>query len=208
LSEKESPSSFFRREEIRGLFVLGLLAVIASVRIQNDEIMVIVGENAYNVVIFLDVMIVMWSFYAFFMVLGLSEDIIGKKASSSFRETSATYLYISFVFLAFLSILLVYSAYPTRTPWALGFLPVLIAYFVVKRLRKVRKPLRKTLKISVRHFATRIKSNLYQLFLSAFLVCFLMVMFGKFEEYVIPSFIIGSLMLISFLIARERIKKS
>jgi len=204
MSEKESSSSYFRREEIRGLFVLGLLAVIASVRIQNDEVMVIIGENSYDVVIFLHVMRFLWSFYAFFMVLGLSEDIIGKKASSTFRETSTNYLYFSFLFLAFLSILLVYSAYPTRTPWALGFLPVLIAYFVIKRLRKIRRPL----KFSVGHFATRVKSNLYQLFLSAFLVCFLMVMFGKYEEYVIPSFIIGSVMLISFLIAREKIKKS
>ena len=182
--------------------------MVASIRIQNPEMMVIIEEKPYNVVIFLDVMIVLWSFYAFFMVLGLSEDMIGEKASSMFREISGTYLYLSFIALAILSILVVYSAYPTRTPWALGFLPVLIAYFVVKRLSKIRRPL----KFSFRHLANRAKSNLYkflcQLCLSAFSVCFLLVMFGVYEEYVIPSFITGSVMLIGFLIAREKIKKS
>lgn len=70
--------------------------MVASVRIQNPEIMVLIEEKSYNVAIFLDVMIVLWSFYAFFMVLGLSEDIIGKNASSKCRETSASYLYVSF----------------------------------------------------------------------------------------------------------------
>ena len=206
MGEKKSSSSYFRREEIRGLFVLGLLAVIASVRIQNDEIMVIIDEHSYNVVIFLDVMIVLWSFYAFFMVLGLSEDIIGKKASSMFRENSATYLYFSFLFLVFLSILLVYSAYPTRTPWALGFLLILIAYFVIKRLRKIQRPLK--FNHSRRYFVNWMKSNLHQFLFSAFFVCLLMVMFATHEGHVIPSFIIGSVMLISFLIARDKIKKS
>lgn len=203
MSRKKS-SSYFRREEIRGLFVLGLLAVVASVRIQNNQVMVNVGENPYNVVIFLDVIIVLWSFYAFFMVLGLSEDIIGKKASNVFQETSTTYLYLSFLILAFLVIILAYAVYPTRTPWALGFMLVLIAYLVIKRLRKIRRPLKFNFGQSVK----RVKSSLYQLFLSGFLVCFLMVMFGKYEEYVVPSFIVGSVMLICFLIAREKIKKS
>jgi hypothetical protein len=69
LNEKESSSSLLKKEEIRGLFVLGLLAVMASIRIQNEEITIIFEETSYNVVVFLDVMIVMWSFYAFLWYL-------------------------------------------------------------------------------------------------------------------------------------------
>jgi len=56
--------------------------------------------------------------------------------------------------------------------------------------------------------AKRVKAKLYQLLLSAFMLCFLLVMFGTYEEFVIPSFIVGSICLVSFLIAREKVKKT
>jgi hypothetical protein len=135
------------------------------------------------------------------MVLGLSEDIIGKKLARFFRENSTLYLYFSFVILAFLSILLTYAAYPTRLPWALGFLPILIAYFIIKKMRKIRRPLK--FNHPRRYFVNWLKSNLHQLLFSAFFTCFLMVMFATYEEHVVPAFIIGSVALVSFLIARD-----
>jgi len=204
LSERESRNSYFKREELRGLFVLGLLAVVASIRIQNEEITMIVEGKSYNVVVFLDIMLVMWSFYAFFMVLGFSEDIIGKKSASTFREVSTNYLYFSFVILAFLSIAFAYSVYPTRTPYALGFLLVAFVYWLIRKSIRIRK----TFRFSFKNLWMRVRANLYQLLLSVFMVCFLLVMFGTHEEFVLPSFIIGSICLVSFLIARERVKKS
>jgi len=204
MSEKGPRNSYFKREELRGLFVLGLLAVVASIRIQSKEVSMIIEEKSYDVVLFLDIMLIMWSFYAFFMVLGFSEDIIGKKSASMFREVSTNYLYFSFVILAFLSILFVYSVYPTRTPYALGFLLVAVFYWLIRKGIRIRK----SVKFSFKNLWKRIKSNLYQLLLSAFMVCFLLVMFGTYEEFVIPSFIVGSVCLISFLVARERLKKS
>jgi len=42
----------FRKEEIRGLFVLGLLAVLSSIRVQNDEMMVSIGQISFNIIPF------------------------------------------------------------------------------------------------------------------------------------------------------------
>lgn len=132
MAEKEHPRSLLRREELRGLFVLGLLAVVASIRIQNDEILITVEEKSYEVTVFLDIMLLLWSFYAFFMVMALSEDLFGKNLSSRFRETSTQYLYLSFSLLAVLAAVFYYAMYPTRAPWVFGFLPVLLAYWLIK----------------------------------------------------------------------------
>jgi hypothetical protein len=67
-----------KKEEIRGIFVLGLLAVLASVRVQYSTMMVNIGRSSFEAIVFLDFTIVLWSFYALFMVFGLSEDMIGK----------------------------------------------------------------------------------------------------------------------------------
>ena len=206
MSERKSRSSYFKREELRGLFVLGLLAVVASFRIQNEELMIIIEEKSYNVVVFLDVMLVMWSLYAFFMVLAFSEDIVGKKSASMFREVSTNYLYFSFAMLGLLSILFALFVYPTRTPWALGFLLVLFAYWLIRKSIRIRKSFKLSFKSGFKNLWKRVKGNLYQLLLSAFMVCFLLVMFGTYEEFVIPSFIIGSICLVSFLIVREKVK--
>ena len=203
MTEKETPSSYFKREELRGLFVLGLLAVVASIRIQNNEITIIVEQKPYNLTPFLDIMLLLWSFYAFFMVLGLSEDIIGKKSSTMFREISTWYLYISFIILASLSMIFFLVLYPTRAPWALGFLPILFVYWLVRKLIRTRRPL----KPNYKGLWKRLKSNLYQLLFSVFILCFLLVMYGTSESFIIPSFIIGSASLIGFLIAREKMKE-
>jgi hypothetical protein len=203
LNQKESQRSYFKREELRGLFVLGLLAVVASVRIQSKNITFIINGNPYDVAVFLDIMLITWSFYAFFMILGLSEDIIGKKSADLFREVSTQYLYLSFVILASLSIVFLYFVYPTRTPYAIGFLVVACTYWFIRKLIQIRK----TFRFSFGNLWKRAKRNLYQLLLSAFIVCFILVMFGTREDLVIPSFIIGSACLLSFLIIRERLIK-
>jgi len=114
LSKKKS-SDDTRKEEIRGLFVLGLLAVLSSIRIQNNEMIVGIGQASFNIIPWIDITIVLWSFYAFFMVLGLSEDLIGKSISSSFREVSKTFLGLNYVLLVFLSLLTFIVGFFTTT---------------------------------------------------------------------------------------------
>jgi len=211
LAEKSSSRSYLRREEIRGLFALGLLAVVASIRIQNSEITMMVDETSYNVTVFLDVVLLLWSFYAFFMVLGLSQDIIGDNASKMFQRLSTQYLYFSFVILGILGIALFYFMYPTRAPWAFVFPIASLGYWLIKRvyLRKKKlpkgwKPTKSDFVSLFKNLGKKLKANSYQFLFSGFLVCFLLVIYGTHEELVIPSSIIGSIFLIGFLIAKDK----
>jgi hypothetical protein len=203
LSEKQQSDKYFEREGIRGLFVLGLLAVVASIRVQSGNVNLGTEQNPLYVSGFLDIMLLLWSFYAFFMVLGLSEDIIGEKAASGFREMSAMYLYISFMILAAVSFIFAYSIYHTRILWALGFIPVLVVYSLIRNYKKIKK----SLSFESGDFWKRAKSNLYQVLFSVFVVCFFLIIFGTCEELVIPSFVIGSISIVGFLIARAKVKK-
>lgn len=191
----------FRHEEIRGLFVLGLLAVLSSIRIQNEKMMVPIGDLSFNIVPLLDITIILWSFYAFFMVFGLSEDMIGKTASNIFREAAKMFLYLNFIVLVFLSLLLGYIAYPTRLPWALGLLAILILYAMRAKLREIR---RKPVKINIKKI---VESNLSGILGITILVCFVMIMFGVYEELVIPFFIIGCVAVLGWLATLEKKKQ-
>lgn len=107
-----------RHEEIRGLFIFGLLAVLASIRIQysstNTQMTVQLGYGSFNILPILDNIILLWSLYAFFMVLGLSEDVIGKGISESFRALAKVFLQWNFIILGTLSIPIGFLAYGER----------------------------------------------------------------------------------------------
>src|SRR4030042_3355009 len=116
-STRKGSSDKLRTEEVRGLFVLGLLAIMIVVRYQNSKLPVAIGSITFDLVPILDITIMLWSIYAFMMVLGLSGDVIGKPLADSFWEMAKTFLRFNFMLLAFLSTLLAYFAYPTRLPW-------------------------------------------------------------------------------------------
>jgi hypothetical protein len=79
LSEKKTLKDKLRIEEIRGVFVLGLLAVLVSIRFGYKELLIYVGEPYFNLISgLIDITIVFWFLYAYLMVLGISEDVIGK----------------------------------------------------------------------------------------------------------------------------------
>jgi hypothetical protein len=96
-----------RHEEIRGLFVFGLLAVLASFRIQNSSTNTLMVQFTYgslNIIPILDNIITLWSLYAFFVVLGLSRDVIGRTMADSFRKIAKIFLQINFLALGLVSI--------------------------------------------------------------------------------------------------------
>jgi hypothetical protein len=107
-----------RHEEIRGLFIFGLLAVLASIRIQysstNTQMTVQFGYGTINLLPILDNIILLWSLYAFFMVLGLSGDVIGKRVADSFRGVAKIFLQWNFIILGSLSIPFGFIAYGER----------------------------------------------------------------------------------------------
>lgn len=208
---------YLGREEIRGLFTLGLLAVVATVRIQyqNREITVLINGMQYVITPFFDVMIILWSFYAFFMVVGISDDIIGQKASKIFRNVSRYYLYFSYLILALMAFYFYYSVYHLQAIGLAIFASTLFIYWVIKKVylkinglhnaglsvtSEFPKLLKKSFKI--------LKSESYQFLASVSGVCLVLVVAGTHEEFIIPSSIIGSVFLILFFIARDRKKKT
>lgn len=88
-----------RNEEIRAIFIFGLLAVFASIRVQYPTLTLTYPYGTINLVGILDIILILWSFYAFFMVLGLSEDSVGKTTAESFRGAASVFLRYSFIIL-------------------------------------------------------------------------------------------------------------
>lgn len=205
MNQNNSTESELKKEEIRGLFVLGLLAVLASIRVQSEKMMVTVGQLTFDMMPLLNITIILWSFYAMFMVFGLSEDMLGKSASNMFRETAKAFLYFNFLALGFLSLMLGLLAFPSRLPWALGLMSLLVLYAVFEKLREITK-LRKSDKPLKLGFKNWVKSNLRPLSTVLILFCFVMIMFGSDERHVIPFFVIGCVGIAIFIITIRREK--
>jgi hypothetical protein len=189
-----------KNEEIRGLFVLGLLAVLTSVRVQYSKMDVTLGQNTFDVIVFFDLTILFWSFYAFFMVFGLSEDMLGKGIANACRVTATAFLQFNFLALLTLGLLLGYSAYPTRLPYALAMLGL---FALLASIEKVRKREKKPIKIE---FRKMLKASLSLLLILLLCVSLMFIMLNVNEQVVIPSFVVGCVAIVIWFIIREKIK--
>jgi hypothetical protein len=198
MSPKDSTEQNDRREEIRGIFVLGLLAALVTVRIQNAKIMVTIGQVTLDAVLFLDATIVLWSFYAFFMVLGLSEDIVGESMAAGFRQSARTFLTLYFIMMAIFALIFGFYAYPTRLIYALGLLGILGAYVVWERLKSFKKNMG-NINIRMGLKALVMPGLILTMFFS-----FMFVMFGANESWVLPAFFVGAAAAVIFLIVTHR----
>jgi hypothetical protein len=142
LSEKKALKDKLRIEEIRGTLILGLLAILISIRFKYEDFPVNIGQFSFNLINFIDVTIGLWFFYAYFMILGVSEDILGKKCSEQFLNLSRFFLFLYFGLLGIiLSIIVlnILASYPLLT---LVLILVIIAYnkrekliFVIKKMK-------------------------------------------------------------------------
>jgi len=191
-----------KNEEIRGLFVLGLLAVLTSVRVQYSKMSVTIGQSSFDVVVFFDLTIVFWSLYAFFMVFGLSEDMLGKTIAEACRSAATAFLQFNFMALSLLGLLFAYYVYPTRMPWFLALLGffALLALFRSLRMHKkkpVKTDLRKILKLS-----------LYPLLVIILFFSLMLIILSTSEQVVIPSFVVGLMAIISLFIFKEKSKRT
>ena len=170
--------------------------------------------NVYNITIFFDAMLSLWSLYAFFMILGLSSDIMGTKTAKTFRRVSRSYLYLSFCLLGMLAFILYYSVFQIQ---AIGLLVLFSSWLLFWSGKKVYLWIKKTHELGLssksefsnlfKKFGRNAKKEWYQFLFSGFLVCFMLVVAGTHEEFVIPSSVIGSIFLILFLWMRERRKQ-
>lgn len=131
-----------RSEEVRAIFIFGLLAVFAYVKTQYKTLTLTYSYGSFNLIPLINILIILWSMYAFFMVLGLSEDTIGKIAYS-FKQGSKMFLQFSFMLLGVFAVLFGFIVYGLRLLYGLAIiLGVLIASLVIY-LHRRPKPLRK-----------------------------------------------------------------
>ena len=128
----------YRKEELRGIFVLGLLAVLGSFRFAQttDSLMFSLGQASFNLIPILDITIALWSLYAFFMVIGFSDYELGKNIAEAFQNISKAFLIINFLILGFFGLVIYNDAYPNRWYWVGGIFLLLIFGRIIRRIRK------------------------------------------------------------------------
>jgi hypothetical protein len=81
--------------------------------------MVTIGQHNLDVTPLINITIVCLSLYAFFMVLGVSDDVIGKHLSEMFRNLSKMCLWLDFSLSAILGIIYFIVGYSARALWIL-----------------------------------------------------------------------------------------
>ena len=98
-----------RREEIRGLFTLGLMAVLVTLRLKLDPEYAVQFMEFKDIKVcpIIDIILVTWGLYAFFMVFGYSNDLFSSKTCNTFKEIGQGCMLLSIAFLCFIGILIV-----------------------------------------------------------------------------------------------------
>jgi hypothetical protein len=96
-----------------------LLAVLVTVRSQAKTLTFTIFGSSQDFIPFVDMLILLWSCYAFFMVLGLSEDAIGKTLAESCKFFSMLFLQLSFIGSTFLAMFYFALAQFARFVWVM-----------------------------------------------------------------------------------------
>ena len=126
-----------RNEEIRALFVLGLLAVLASIRTQT--INANVGQSAFPLNPIIDMTILLMSLYALLMVFAFSKDMVGETVSDMCRSLALGFLLINFMYLVVYGALFAVSFYQIRLFWMIPIFLIPVSYVVYKKIEEKRK---------------------------------------------------------------------
>lgn len=140
----------FRREEIRALFTLGLIAIFITLRYTSGLPTIIQASPFSNIPIhlILDVFILTWGLYAFFMVFASSGEILPKSFCDMCRVIAKNCLYLSFIFLIFVAIFL---ALANIYIVILVLMGACVIYLVGRRVAKCRRKRSKKKSVSKDH---------------------------------------------------------
>ncbi|MGD6805352.1 MAG: hypothetical protein ACQCN4_00095 [Candidatus Bathyarchaeia archaeon] len=128
-----------KNEQIRAIFVLGLLAVLASIRTQNATIMASMGnQEPFNIIGIIDVMILLMSFYALFMIFGYSKDMVGESIADSFKHLARAFLVMNFALLVGIGFILGLAYYQSRLLWFFVVISVPIGYATFLKIKELK----------------------------------------------------------------------
>jgi hypothetical protein len=207
--EEESPADNGKREELRAVYLLGLLAVLVSLRFQNEQLLVPYGQEEIDLIPWIDITIILWFFYALFMLLALSKDVVGETLAQTFRFLSKLFLVYDYALLAFIGTLFFYAGYPTRAPWILGLVAFCLALGVTIEIFGKLWDLKKA-KPSFTIW-TRLRKEPFQTLSTASLLIWIvfavLIFLHPDDSYLFPFFCWAVASFVVSLIARTRISK-
>ena len=126
MSKQENELSDERREELRGLFTLGLMAVLITLRVTKTEITFYLFGQIYIMTGIIDIALVLWGLYALLMVIWLSNDWLPKKICSIAYAFGTSMLIFSFI-LFYFTLIAIFSA--ISMPWHLVTYLLLVPLF-------------------------------------------------------------------------------
>lgn len=84
------------RSEIRGLYVIGLLAVFLTLYLVKGSIFLPIKDISFDIMPLIKISIVCWIGYSSFEIVGYSDDLVGNRIASTFRIYSPMFLLVSF----------------------------------------------------------------------------------------------------------------
>ncbi|MFZ7133685.1 MAG: hypothetical protein ACOWWR_15160 [Eubacteriales bacterium] len=191
MTEDDCEKKTLKNEELRGLFVFGLLAVLVSYRLKDENILFTLGQSEFSLIPILDVTIIMWSMYAFFMVVALSGQELGENVAKVFRNYSSLILKVSFITLAMLFSAVFIVGFPNT--WHFVFL--LLMVMAGARLVSIVQMDINLSGTGFNAFVTRIKENKWATFDFGFSMIMIFTLLGLITYFQdpIPSilYIIG-----------------
>jgi hypothetical protein len=189
-----------RNEEIRAFFVLGLLAVLASIRVQNSSITAHLGNQPLDLIPIIDVMILFMSFYALFMIFGYSKDMLGEDLANAFIGMARAFLIMNFTILLVWAALIGVAYYQNRLIWFFGILALPIVYLIYRKL--------KTLKIrSINlHSKKERRSIALTVAFLGIVISVLEISYYSEKEFVPLYFILGGVSMVVYLYLTDQIE--
>jgi len=124
------------REQNRGLFAIGLLAVLISFRLSPDPLIFM----GMDISVFIDLNIFFWIIYGFSMLISFSDDFIEKGIRDFFYTTGSMFLLYSNALFILLSIVFSLSLHPERAELSIKLiytiLFVLLFLNIIKAIKK------------------------------------------------------------------------
>jgi len=127
-----------KREELRGLFTLGLMAVLITLRLNlKPEYTLQIWEfRGIPFVSIMDIILTTWGLYAFFMVFSYSPDIFSIKTCKKFKALGQLCLQLSVALITIMGIGIALTN-PIPSLYILGLLIVVFIFSkIYKRVKK------------------------------------------------------------------------
>jgi hypothetical protein len=130
MSENEEKE--WRREELRGLFTLGLMAILITLRIGQHEIVLpIMGQN-YIFTGVVDFTLASWGVYAFLMIVSFSTDFFPERICEVSHEIGLVFLFLT---IAMYYVIVMVIAFTMPDYWKLlGYLSFIPILYVAVRI--------------------------------------------------------------------------